>query len=403
MGPRVVVFVVDSSASMMDDERSLLQIFDDLTHGQVVSTILRRWGEPNRLYLHAVDNAYGQVDRERYLQALRQIEAYFRNRPNDRVVINISLGSYSPEPGEKQLIGNLVDLGAIVVAAAGNQGSIESVYPAALAGVICVGASDHGVCEAYSNHGDIDIFADGSYHVVQRRTMPWDTGIRTYARTVTLNGTSFAAPRVSGMIVKMLRLKPSLETCQILEILQATADDVVGFEHGSVNRLNALAMISDKYAVLRDVKRALFVLLEVMCLIVLFFVGLLITIPIPEFLFRVLFPACWITVKIRHIDRIMTRDSRRPRDIRYIIECLLPGYTALFDRARQAFLCIGEPAVKHLVRAYPYKPHDEFGDFKTCVYNLIQEIGGSEAAAFLQSEQGCQSESSELPHGFEGV
>jgi len=402
-GPRVVAFVVDSSTSMMDSERSLLQIFDDLTHGQIVSTILRQWGEPNRIHLHVVDNAYGQVDRERYLQALRHIEAYLQNRPKDRVVINISLGSRSPEPDEKQLTGNLVDLGAIVVAAAGNQGSKESLYPAALAEVICVGASNNGTCEAYSNRGDLDIFADGSYHVVQRRTMPWDTGIRTHARTVTLNGTSFAAPRVSGLIVAMLRLRPFLETHQILEILQATADDIPGFEQGSINRLNALATISERHAILRDIKGAFLVLLEVTCILVLLAIGMLIIIPIPEFLFRVWFPSRWVAVKIRHIDRIMAGDRRRPRDIRYIIDCLMPGYPQLFGPARQALLSMGEPAVEHLVRAYPYKARNEFGDFQTCVYNLIEEIGGPKATDFLQSEHACQCERSDSPHGFEGV
>jgi hypothetical protein len=402
-GPRVVAFVVDSSASMMDSERSFLQVFDDLTHGQVVSSILKRWGEPNRLYLHAVDNAYGQVDRERYLQALRQIEVYLRNNPNDRVVINISLGSYSPEPLERQLIGNLIDLGAIVVAAAGNQGSTVSVYPAALSGVICVGASDNGVCETYSNRGDIDIFAEGSYHIVQKGTMPWDTGIRTYARTITLNGTSFAAPRVSGLIVKMLRLKPSLETREILAILQATAEDVTGFGQGCINRLNALAAISNKYALVRKVRNAFFVFVEVICIAVLAGIGLLIVIPMPEFLFRVVFPSHWVMTKMRHIDKIMARKRKRARDFRYIIDCLLPGYPLLFSTARQALLTIGEPTVKHLVRAYPYKANDEFGDFKTCVCNLIKEIGGPQATVFLQSEQEGWCEDSEPLQGFEGV
>jgi len=398
-----VAFVIDSSSSMMNEERNILQLFEDLTHGQVVCTTLRRWGDPDRLHFHPVDNAQGEVDRESYLYALRQIKSHLRDKPDDRVVINISLGFHSPEPSEQKLISDLLGQGAVVVAAAGNHGSRDSVYPAALEGVICVGASENGVRQDYSNYGNIDIFADGSYHVVQRRTLPSDTGIRTHARTVRLNGTSFAAPKVSGLIVKMLRLKPALENRKILEILQTTSDDVLGFEQGSINRLNALAAISDKYAVLREVKQGFFVLLEAVCVIVLVCMGLLIVIPIPEFLFRVLFPSRWIAIKMKHIDKIMASDRRRPRDIRYIIDCLLPGYTQLFDKARRALLRIGEPAVTHLIRGYPYKAHNEFGDFKTCVYNLIEEIGGPEAAEFLQSEQEWQCPNSESPRGFEEV
>ena len=385
--PRVVAFVVDSSASMMDNERSLLQLFDDITHGQVVTTILRRWGPPDRLHLRTVDNAYDQVDRARYFKALREIEAYLRAHPDHRVVVNISLGSHAPEPDEKQLIGNLVDLGAIIVAAAGNEGSVQSNYPAALPDVICVGASDRGTREGYSNYGDLDIFAEGSYQTVQSRTLPWDTGIKTHARTVTLNGTSFAAPRVSGLIIKMLRLRPSLQTGQILEILQETADDVSGSDPGSVNRLNALAAVSDRYVVLREIQRILLTLLEFACIAVLVSIGLLIVVPLPEFLFRVLLPERWLAMKTRRIERITARERKPPRDIRYLINCLLPGFPRLFEQARRTLLDIGQPAVKHLIRAYPYKPHDEFGDFKTCVYDLIEEIGGPEAEAFFQSEQ----------------
>jgi len=398
-----VAFVIDSSSGMMDDERSILQIFEDLTHGQVVRTILERWGVPDKLHFHAVDNAGGTVDRERYLFALGRIASHLRDKPGDRVVINISLGSHSPGLPEKQLIREILGHGAIVVASAGNHGSENSVYPAALEGVICVGASDKGVRQDYSNYGAIDVFADGSYHILQRRALPSDTGIRTHARTVWLNGTSFAAPRVAGLIVKMLQLKPSLGNQMILETLQTTSDDVLGFEQGSVNRLNALAAISDKYAALREVQQACLVLLEAVCIIVLVGIGLLIVIPMPEFLFRVLFPSHWVAIKMRHIDKIVTGKRRRPREFRYIIDCLLPGYGSLFDRAREVLLGMGEPAVKHLVRAYPYKAHDEFGDFKTCVYRLIEEIGGSEAAEFLQSEQECEDPHAELPRGLEGA
>jgi len=392
MGPKVIAFVIDSASSMMKKERNILQLFEDLTHGQVVCTILRRYGEPDKLHFHSVDDTRGAVDSERYLNALTLIRSYLRDKPGDRVVVNISLGSYSPKPPEKKLIKDILERGAIVVAAAGNDGIKDSIYPAALDGVICVGASEGGVRQSYSNYGNIDIFADGSYQTTQTLTLPSDTGIDTHTRTVKLNGTSFAAPKVSGLIVKMLQLDPSLEKRQILDILQYTSDDVLSFEQGSINRLNALAAISEKYAALRKAKQAFFVILEAVCIIVFVFVGLLVVIPMPEFIFRVLFPSRWMAIKIRRIDKIMGNDRKRHRDIRYIINCLFPGYGQLFERANKALLKIGGPAVKHLIRAYPYKACNEFGDFKTCIYNLIEEVGGKEAAEFLQSEQECQDE-----------
>ncbi len=390
MEPKVIAFVIDSASSMMKKERNILDLFEDLTHGQVVRTILRRRGKPNKLYFRSVDGTRGGVDSERYLNALTLIRSYLRDKPGDRVVVNISLGSYSPKPQEKKLIRDILEQGAIVVAAAGNDGIKDSFYPAALDGVICVGASGNGVRKDYSNYGNIDIFADGSHQTTQTLTFPSDTGIETHSRTVKLNGTSFAAPRVSGLIVKMLQLKPSLENQQILEIIQNTSDDVLGFEQGSINRLNALAAISEKYAALRKAKQAFLVLLEAVCIIVFVCVGLLIVIPMPEYIFRVLFPSRWMAIKIRRIDKIMGNERKRPRDIRYIINCLFPGYAQLFERANEALLEIGESAVKHLIRAYPYKPCNEFGDFTTCIYNLIEEIGGKEAEEFLRSEKEIQ-------------
>jgi hypothetical protein len=390
MEPKVIAFVIDSASSMMEKERNILNLFEDLTHGQVVCNILRRYGEPDKLNFFSVDDTRGNIDRESYLNALTLVGSYLRDNPSDRVVINISLGSYSPEPLERKLIKDILEQGAIVVAAAGNDGVKDSIYPAALDGVICVGASGGGVRQSYSNYGNIDIFADGSYQTTQTLSLPSETGIESHTRAVKLNGTSFAAPKVSGLIVKMLQLKPSLENRQILEIIQNTSDDVLGFVQGSINRLNALAAISGKYAALRKTGQVFLVLLEAVCIIAFIFVGLLIVIPMPEFLFRVIFPSHWMAIKIRRIDKIMGDDRKRPRDIRYIINCLFPGYSRLFERANNALFKIGAPAVKHLIQAYPYKPCNEFGDFTTCIYNLIEEIGGKEAEEFLRSEQESQ-------------
>lgn len=388
--PKVIAFVIDSASSMMEKERNILNLFEDLTHGQVVRTILRRYGEPDKLNFYSVDDIRGNIDRDSYLNALTLVGSYLRDNPRDRVVINISLGSNSPEPLERKLIKEILEQSAIVVAAAGNDGIKDSIYPAALDGVICAGASGGRVRQSYSNYGNIDIFADGSYQTTQTLSLPSETGIETHARRVKLNGTSFAAPKVSGLIVKMLQLKPSLENQQILKIIQSTSDEVLGFEQGSINRLNALAAISEKYAALRKAGQVFLVIIEAVCIIAFIFVGLLIVIPMPGFLFRVVFPSPWMAIKIRRIDKIMGNERKRPRDIRYIINCLFPGYGRLFERANKALLEIGEPAVKHLIRAYPYKSCNEFGDFTTCIYNLIEEIGGREAEEFLRSEQESQ-------------
>ncbi len=391
-GPKVIAFVIDSASSMMKKERSLLDLLENLTHGQVVCNLLRRYGEPDELRFQNVDDAQSAVDSRKYLDALAGVNSYLRDKPSNRVVVNISLGSYSPKPEETRLIEAMLKQGAIVVAAAGNDGVKDSTYPAALEGVLSVGVSKNGVRAAYSNYGKIDFFAEGTYQTYQAVSLPSDTGMEKQSRVVKLNGTSFAAPRVSGLIVKLLQLKPSLEKQQILGILQNTSGSVLGFQQGSINRLNALAAISDRYAVLRRARQIFFIVLETMSLIVLVFVGLMMIIPLPEFAFRVLFPFRWTAIKIQKIDRLMANEIKSSRDIRYLINCLFPGYGELFEKAGAALRDIGEPAVKHLIRAYPYKASNEFGDFKTCVHDLIEEIGGREAEEFLQAEREIQNE-----------
>jgi hypothetical protein len=389
---QVIAVVIDSTSSMMKKERSILDLFETLTHGQVVSTVMRGCGQPDELLFYNVDNMQGAVSSARYLNALTQTKRTLQDRPGDRVVVNISLGSHGPKPQETELITDLLGLGAIVVAAAGNDGLKESSYPAALDGVVCVGASSNGFRREYSNFGDVDIFADGSYRTAETVSFPSNIGMETHSRTVTLNGTSFAAPKVSGVIVKMLQMDPSLETAQILEILQKTSDPVLGFEQGAMNRLNALAAINKTYSLLKTARHLFFVGLQVASVGVLVCAGCLLVLPIPGFFFRVLFPNWWVTVRIRRIDRIMAAGKQHSRAVRYIIDCLWPGYTPLFETARRALLAMGEAAVPELVRAYPYKPCNEFGDFATCVRDLIGQIGGEQAQVFLQAEEARESQ-----------
>lgn len=385
--PQVVAVVIDSASSMMERERGLLDLFEEVTHGRIVTRVLRQYGQPDALHFHDVDNRRGAVDGERYLAALTRTRQIVQERPGDRLVVNISLGSHRSKPRETQLITDLLESGVIVVASAGNDGVEECTYPAAIDGVLCVGASGNGVRRGYSNYGDVDIFANGSYRNAETLSLPSNSGLQTHARTVALNGTSFAAPKVSGVIVKMLQMDPSLEASKILEILQATSDNVVGFEPGALNRLNALAAISDTYTVFKKARYVLFVALQAVCILVGLCAGLALVMPIPEFIFRVWFPQRWMAAKMKGIDKVMAADTRRPRSIRYLIDCLYPGYPELFETASEALLEIGEPAVPELVRAYPYKPCNEFGDFATCVYDLIVKIDGSDAEAFLRAEQ----------------
>lgn len=139
-------------------------------------------------------------------------------------VINISLEG----PGTTQALNEGVEyaLGrdVTIVAAAGNDNS-QVAYPAALPGVIAVGATDSSDTRWVegpnlgSNMGsELDVMAPGkdilSYFGSSATPM------------ASWKGTSFAAPLVSGLVALMRTLEPTLVPAEITEIITRTANDL---------------------------------------------------------------------------------------------------------------------------------------------------------------------------------
>ena len=110
-------------------------------------------------------------------------------------IINISLGSNNDSALVRNAIAYAQEFGAVIVAAAGNQGLDHVSYPAANEGVIAVGAVDAtGNHVAFSNSGNIDIAAPG-----YRINAAWPDDM-----AVNVNGTSFSAPIVAGSIAYIM-------------------------------------------------------------------------------------------------------------------------------------------------------------------------------------------------------
>src|SRR5207302_2434210 len=107
-------------------------------------------------------------------------------------VINLSLGGPSDSPVLQQAVQYALSRDALVVAAAGNDGSALPSYPAADAGVVAVASTnDAGESSAFSNHGPwVDIAAPGEDVY---STYPGTAGTDRYESG---SGTSFAAPMV---------------------------------------------------------------------------------------------------------------------------------------------------------------------------------------------------------------
>jgi subtilisin family serine protease len=133
-------------------------------------------------------------------------------------VINLSLGG----PADSAMLGAAVDYalahGAVVVAAGGNDGREQPVYPAAYPDVIGVAAldADNGIWSGSSSGSHIDVAAPGS-HILS-------TGLG--GGYVQASGTSAATPMVAALAALVVSERPGLASPVVARLLQQTAQDL---------------------------------------------------------------------------------------------------------------------------------------------------------------------------------
>lgn len=130
-------------------------------------------------------------------------------------IINMSLGGYFNSQYRQDAIRSARVNDVVIVASSGNNGSEKVVaYPAAHDGVIAVGATDkNNTVTGYSNKGEkLDVVAPGG----NTRTAREDGVLSLFADGNSfdyefINGTSMAAPHVSGVIALMKAVYPQMK------------------------------------------------------------------------------------------------------------------------------------------------------------------------------------------------
>ncbi len=142
-------------------------------------------------------------------------------------IINLSLGGPFISSGFQQLINEVRNAGIIVVSAAGNEDSDIPSYPASLNGVVSVSAVDINQKRAsYSNFGiDIDVAAPGGDNTPDINgdgipdgiisTVGYESGYESGKQKIEYTyrpyeGTSMAAPHISGIASLMKAVNPDL-------------------------------------------------------------------------------------------------------------------------------------------------------------------------------------------------
>jgi serine protease len=171
-------------------------------------------------------------------------------------IINLSLGGTGYSSVSEELYRTVREAGIVLVASAGNEASDAASYPAAYPGVIAVSAVDaQRAFAGYSNRGaTIDVAAPGGDSSADLTGDGFPDGVLStgasgddFAYTF-LQGTSMAAPHVSGVLALMKSINPELSPADLDRLLQdgelttdlgpAGRDDRFG--HGLINAQRAV-------------------------------------------------------------------------------------------------------------------------------------------------------------------
>ncbi len=166
-------------------------------------------------------------------------------------IINMSFGGTSVSAVREAAVNAALANNVVLVASAGNSNSSVASYPAAYAGVISVSAlRPDGTRASYSSyHPTVAVAAPGGQTSQGATSGVLSTSWNFVAGTPTTaswQGTSMAAPHVTGIVALLLAREPSLTPAQVRERLMTYAVDIGAagpdqfYGAGMVNARNVL-------------------------------------------------------------------------------------------------------------------------------------------------------------------
>ncbi len=128
-------------------------------------------------------------------------------------VINMSFGSYTPHTATRQAIQAANNAGIICVAAAGNESTAQTAYPAGYDETIAVSAIDlNNNLASFSNTGSNITFAA--------------PGVNIKSINGTMGGTSMASPHVAAAVAIVKSYNKDLTMTEVVDILKVCAVDL---------------------------------------------------------------------------------------------------------------------------------------------------------------------------------
>lgn len=237
---KVKVAVIDSGVDFGNDvelrnyidlvpgyEECLPYYIDITGHGSAVAGIIA--AEDNEKGITGINpnvDLYSArvLDENNAAPASRVIEAIYWAIEQDVDIINMSFGMKEDSQALHHAIKDAYNHGILLVAAAGNHGTVE--YPAAYEEVVAVGAvdSEGAVCENSARGEQVELVAPGEKVA--------STG--AFDGTLICSGTSMAAPHVTGVASLLWEKDQTVSAGFIRALLKASANGYgVGNAYGS--------------------------------------------------------------------------------------------------------------------------------------------------------------------------
>lgn len=164
-------------------------------------------------------------------------------------VINMSVGGFPYSQAVQDAVNYAWAKGAVLVGAAGNNGREESFYPASMANVVSVSATQpQDELSYWSSYGPkVDVSAPGASVLTTNCYTCTYADHDTWGSHVYISGTSFATPNVAGVVALIRARFPTETPQQIVDRLLSSVDDLgyAGWDNRyGLGRVNALRAVT---------------------------------------------------------------------------------------------------------------------------------------------------------------
>ncbi len=176
-------------------------------HGTFIAGLIERIAPGCELSVNGVLGGHGDADEISVADALEALIDPDTGAGPD--LVNLSFGGYALGEMERlaQAVRRLQAAGTIVVASAGNDSTCRPSFPAALPGVVSVGALGPDGPATFTNYGEWVRACAPGVGIVSTFFTSWTPqgGGNSYEEWVSWSGTSFAAPAVVGALARCMR------------------------------------------------------------------------------------------------------------------------------------------------------------------------------------------------------